>query len=246
MKKIFKIKVTNWNAHNPNPKKSYKKTLICNGIVGNAKLQSLPVACRWLFLALVLQCGNDGYDTVTISERNMNAILSTRIGASKALCLLEQYQLVTYQVFIKGIELKRKEEKIISKERTKSKPPPSAPVGKPPDSANSLIALYCELWKRRYDSPRSPDIGGASSKQFKILLRDFGENRAKALIEAYLQMPDSWFVTKRHDVFTLRANLNAVGLFADSGKMISRREANQLDLAVSVENTLEALRRGEL
>lgn len=92
-----------------------------------------------------------------------------------------------------------------------------------------LIALYCDLWKSRYNSTRSPDIRGKEVGQIKKLGEDLGFARASKLIEAYLQMPDAWFITRTHDVATLVTNLNKVSLFADSGKMVSQREARQID-----------------
>jgi hypothetical protein len=107
-----------------------------------------------------------------------------------------------------------------------------------------VIAAYCEGWSARYNSPRSPDITGKSAGLLKSLVNDLGCERVMKLLEAYLAMPDSWFVTKRHDISTFYASLNSVALFADSGKIITKSELRDLDKAVTNENTLMALKAG--
>jgi hypothetical protein len=109
-----------------------------------------------------------------------------------------------------------------------------------------VIATYCEGWKERYKSPRSPDITGKNAGLLKGLVNDLGRDRVLKLIEAYLSMPDGWFITKRHDIPTFHASLNSVALFADSGKMISKTETRQIDQAISTQNTIIALRAGEI
>ena len=109
-----------------------------------------------------------------------------------------------------------------------------------------VIAFYCAEWKTRYRAEKSPPVTGKVAGQLKKLVEEIGSERARALIEAYLQMPDSWFVTKAHDIPTLITNLNKVSHFLDTGKLITRREVQRLDLEVTSENTLQAIRRGEV
>jgi hypothetical protein len=119
-------------------------------------------------------------------------------------------------------------------------------VDKSTPGVNEVIRAYCDGWKARYNSPRSPDITSKSVGLLKRLVSDLGQPRVLKLIDAYLAMPDSWFVTKRHDVATLQASLNSIALFADSGRIISKAETRQIDQAVSTQNTLFALRAGEV
>jgi hypothetical protein len=121
----------------------------------------------------------------------------------------------------------------------------AAPVPAAPGT-QQLIALYCDLWRLRYKSTRSPDVGGRAAKRIKDLVNDFGAARAEVLIRAYLQMPDQWFVTKTHDIETLWSNLNKVSLFADSGRMITKQETRDLDTQVATKNQQLALERGEI
>lgn len=121
-----------------------------------------------------------------------------------------------------------------------------AKVEKKPGLTAPVIAHYCDLWKARYQSPRSPDITAADAGRMARFVKDVGVERAKRLIEAFLQMPDHWFVTKTHSIPTLMGNLPKVGLFADSGKMITRQETQQLDRQATNANTLQQLRDGKI
>lgn len=111
---------------------------------------------------------------------------------------------------------------------------------------NKAIRIYCELWKNRYQSERSPDVRGKDVGILKSVVKDLGFDRTEKLLRAYLEMPDSWFVTKRHDLPTFSANMNSVALFADSGRLISKAEVSSLDQKISNQNTLAALHRGDL
>ena len=94
---IFKVKVINWFNHNPTKKKTYKKTMISNSLPYDAKINALPLSNKWLFINLLLICGEHGNDTITITQRQVNDILTTREGALNALSRLQSLQLVTFE-----------------------------------------------------------------------------------------------------------------------------------------------------
>jgi hypothetical protein len=116
----------------------------------------------------------------------------------------------------------------------------------PAAESPSVIKLYCDLWKARYKSQRSPDIRGKTAGQLNGLAKDLGLDRARVLITAYLQMPDEWFVTKTHDVSTLLSNLAKVALFADSGRMITRSDIKQLEKKHESSNLDKLIEEGKI
>lgn len=119
---------------------------------------------------------------------------------------------------------------------------PIAPVS----NVNEVIAVYCDEWRVRYKSETSPTIGGKNAGLLKTLVKDLGSEKAKRYIVAYFQMPDSWFIKKRHDIITLLGSLNAITHYLESGKLITNREIAQLDSAMTNQNTLQALRDGKV
>jgi len=113
-------------------------------------------------------------------------------------------------------------------------------------NVGQLVALYCNLWKEKYNSPRSPDIRGKAAGQIKGLVKDLGYARVEILIEAYLQMSDTWFITKTHDVATFLDNLAKVSLFADSGKMITRSQLKQFEKKVESQELDKLIEEGRI
>lgn len=97
------------------------------------------------------------------------------------------------------------------------------------EGANLLIAHYCEEYKIRYKA--SPPITGRAAGIIKTTLKEFGLEKAKAMISAYLSMADSWFLTKSHDLETFRNNLNKVSQFMQNGVQVSRADIRQHELA---------------
>lgn len=126
--------------------------------------------------------------------------------------------------------------KVVTK--TARKPSATAPAG-----ANFVVAAYFEAFNRRYGAApaRAPKAIGQLGK----LANDFGKDRAIALVEAYLEMPDSWYLTKRHDVGTLVENLNAVSQYLDTGRMITRKDIQNMASSQDLAGQLAAIDRGE-
>jgi len=225
---IYRITVSSWDKHNGKMKRGYKSTLIRNNFTSNAHLRTVPVTVRWLFLGIVLTCGDHTRDTVEMSESQLRDLLESSWSVERALESLKELQLLTFEKIapfgINRIEKNRKEKKGNSVKgkavATSSPPAPSDP------GARGLIAGYCVRWKARYGT--NPPIGPKTAGQLNRMAKDYGQSRAEELIQAYLEMPDPWFVTKRHDVSTLLANLNAVAQFRDTGRMVTRAHLEEL------------------
>ena len=125
---------------------------------------------------------------------------------------------------------------LISKEE-KSKNPASP-------NAGAFIARYCQSWKDRYDS--RPEITGKERGIAKRLTQDIGVERSCSLLEAFFQMENQWFLTKRHDLTTFEQNLNAVVQFHDTGQQVSAVQARHSDAKSHYQSQLDRIARGEL
>lgn len=97
----------------------------------------------------------------------------------------------------------------------------------PASPAPLVIARYCERWEGRYGS--RPPIDKKTAGQFKRFAEEHGLERSLRFVDAFLSMPDPWFVTKRHDFATMNANLGAVSQFADTGKMLTPAHLQKLN-----------------
>lgn len=145
-----------------------------------------------------------------------------------------------------GIGLDRGSEKESSTIIPTTKVPkkPRKPKASAPEGTSLAIQTYCDAWHARYST--SPIITGKAAGQIKQLVKDLGSAKAIDLINAYLDMPDQWFITKRHDIPTLITNLNSVGQFMDTGRLITRKDTQQVDSAVSMLNQLRRIEEGKI
>lgn len=259
---LYKITVTNWKKYNANRKKSYRMVMISERFLDDAKVRILTPGGKLLFLTCLLHASGSTEGYLELSAD----MIRTYTGLNYTLiptCLdqLQSFQMLTYEKippFIKRNEMKgneRKRNSVKGGEEKKSEPAqialikpdaPQQPMAAPPQKANSVIAAYCDAWKLRYKSSKSPTIMPQHAKSLRTLVDSVGVERATQMVKKYLDMPDTWFVTKRHDIPTLMSNLNAVTQFIETGKIITKTEMRHFDQAVSNEETLRALRDGEI
>lgn len=246
IKAIYKISITNWKRYNKNRKKSFRSVLISERFLDDAKISSLTPVTRLLFLSALLATSQSDEGQCEVTHESLvrqSGVKSQSIESQ--LALLQSLQLLTYEkipVLLNRNEMKEKRnEKKLRRVSVSEKD-----ASQPPESAAPVIAAYCDFWRSRYKSESSPPILSHHAKLVKQLMQQVGKERTLKAIEAYLQMPDSWFITKRHDIPTLMGNLNSVTQFMETGKMFTKGEIHQVDAAATNRQTVEALRRGEV
>lgn len=129
---IYKITVINFNKYNLNIKKGHKSTLISNNFCSDSKLTILPLTVRWMFLGILLICGDQTRDTVEISERHLRELLESSWSVDRAMGALQQLQVLSYDKFDPFIreekrkENKRKEKVVEEREEDKNTEQPPA------------------------------------------------------------------------------------------------------------------------
>ncbi len=96
-KSIYRITLLNWKEHNSGHRKSYKKVMLSNNFIQDAKVKSMPMTHRWVFLNLIVICGEHASDTVELTQQQLNNIIETRLGANNVLQTLQQLQVLTYE-----------------------------------------------------------------------------------------------------------------------------------------------------
>lgn len=115
---LYSITVNNFNKYNSGLKKGHKSTLISNNFCSDSKLGVMPLTVRWLFLGIVLTCGDYTRDTIEMNERQLRELLESSWSVPRALDALQSIQLLSYakiDVFYNRIEKKVIEEKRIEK-----------------------------------------------------------------------------------------------------------------------------------
>lgn len=254
MSKVYEIKVLKFDDYNlKSIGKAVEWMRVDVRLARSSKFLQLTSGCKHLWIWLLCEAGQTKTRVVHVHPK---FILSeahvTKKGLESALNVLSglgwiQVLRTPYERTIRTNERDDTNVPVGSEEKQKPKTKPAAAaVAKAPGNAGVLVAFYCDLWKVRYKTEKSPPILPHHAKALKGLLEQAGKERAEKLVQAYLSMPDSWFLTKSHDIPTLMGNLNKVSQFVDTGKMLSKSEITQVDKAVSNSNTLNALRRGEV
>lgn len=74
--------------------------------------------------------------------------------------------------------------------------------------SNQIQDAYVAAFKKRYGI--EPFIETDDLTTFSFLCKNFGLEEGKRTVEHYLTMNDQWFVTKAHDVRSIRGNLNKI------------------------------------
>lgn len=194
-KAIYKITILNWEKHNPNRRKSYKYTMIANNFCSDSKLLAVPMSTRWLFLGLLLLCGDYGEASVEVSASTLIGLVKTGGSVTEGLSQLQQLQLLTYEVsdftpYIKRnkrIEIKEKKE-----EKGKLAVQASAP---PADFFDFQFETKSDLEKPSRSKkalPKLAEIWNAHRGTFSEVTR-CSEARRKKADKIFTDLsPDEW------------------------------------------------------
>lgn len=109
---------------------------------------------------------------------------------------------------------------------------------------SAAAASFCREYKRRYSV--NYRITGKDLGIIKRLLSDMTPDVFNRLCAAYVDMPDPWFMTKRHDLATLEQNMAKVSHFEQSGKIVTQTQIRDVDRRVASQELLAAIDRGEV
>lgn len=240
MSTIYKITLLEWFKHNPNAKKSYKKTMIENKLINDAKVNALPLSHKWLFINLILICGDHGNDTITLTQRQVNDILTTKEGASNALDRMKSFQLLTYEKIALN-ELKE-EKRIERKERKERKEVPEGSKTPPSDQQNLIDDFPKKnqqkiLNQKIWDSYKNayflrykvePMRNATVNAQISNLGKRLGEEAIK-VIAFYVSSNNSFYLQKLHQVGPCLADAESLRTQWARGKAITQNDVRNFE-----------------
>lgn len=266
---VFEITVLGWEKHNKRVKRGYEYFMVSNRFFDDHKIATLTSLERLLYLAILARCADErGATTRPTRDQLLTMIGQRRYDIATALNHLQENQLVSYQkkspliqvnsnkentskvnVPLKGDE---KDQNLAEPEnfepRVKStKPKKQASIDALPVEAPKgqiFVGHYCALWKKRYGV--NPVLRPQDGKNLKSLGDNNSTERVLGLLEAYFEMPDPFFLKRRHDIATFLGNLNSIAHFMESGRVVTNTELRNLDTFISNQNTLKALEEGQI
>lgn len=257
---IYKIKVLNFDEHNSKAIGKSNQWFRCAArLARSPKFLALSSGAKHMWLWLLCEATLSATRECWVNPRDVSSEVHVKPksipGVLQELVSLEWIQILTSPTEVRKYGSKEVKNDVQENLHENFFGPNLADPPKPkklratkspaPAGVQETIALYCELWGAAYNSS-SPHISGMVVGQIKTLVKDFGASKAQELIRSYLEMRDRWFLTKRHSISVLLENLNVVSHYQSTGKIVTQAELRQMDSAISTENTLDALRKGEI
>lgn len=261
-KAIYKVSVLNWNKHNPNRKKSYKYTMISNNFCSDHKISVLPTTCKWLFLGILLMCGESNNDTVMITERQVNDLLMSKLGAANALGLLQSLQLLTFELVqtslnrMNRIELKERNRKERNSSEVKKprlvepeisdsffKDPPKQKSD--PDANREVKTAYSKAYYARYKIEpitRSAKFNSAIS----AIVSRVGKEEAVEIVKFYLTHNDGFYVRNTHGIGLCLRDCETLRTQMLKGKAITSNDIRNFEKNQKQADLLSVIERGEI
>lgn len=204
---IYQITVPNFRKYNQSLKKGHKATLISNNFCTDSELRTLPMSTRWMFLGIVLTCGDFGDNVVRMSSKDLRDLLECNRNIDRELASLEELQVLSYEKF--DLLNNRKEYKEKRKEYNRGEDHPNF-SGKSPERPNAETKTPLEislheaevyfLARRNYatnadffekfmgpDRMKTLEKIGGKSFLFSLKDDDFGVRRLAKLIQMQIQ-----------------------------------------------------------
>lgn len=260
-KRLYRITVKNFRKHNPNLKKNHKYTMIANNLCSDSALRMLPVTVRWMFIGILLSCGDHASDVVELSESQLRDLLESSKSVVGALDALKSLQLLTYEIqdysFINRIEKNRKERNRIetssvgtSKNTREENPAPEVLELKPQPTPAEQTALNREIWntyaaayRNRYkvDPVRNASVNGKISQLGKRLGRE-----AIAVVEFFLSHNDGYYLKNLHSIGLCLRDAESLHTQMQRGRAITSLDVKNFEAEDHFRQQLERLNKGEI
>jgi len=246
---FYKITVTNFERHNPHIKKSHKKTLISNNFCWDDKLVELPLSIRWLFLGLLLSCGEVGRESIETTPKTLRTLLGQYPESIEtALLSLQSLQLLTFEksapLELNRNEMNRNEKKRSSQGVEKDEVPfPEKPL-KPDKNLNAEIwESYRSAYLQRYkvEPLRNAAVNSKISQIGKRLGAD-----GVSIVKFYLSHNDPFYLAKTHDIGLCLSNAESLHTQWKKGRAISMKDAKEFERKDHYSEQLRKIENGEI
>ena len=252
---IYKITVINFLKHNPKSRASFKKTLIANNFCDDARIRTLSMNSRWLFLNLVLACGNSGGDTVELSSSTLRTMLECNRNIDGALDQLQSLQLVTYEKLalieskLRITEGKVRKTEVTAEVQAPSSDPPQKPVEikpppkpKPDTEGNRRVwDAYREAYQKRYQI--EPIRNATVNTQVSNLVKKIGVEDAVKVVQFYLTHNDNFFVKNTHTFGFCLSSAETLRTQMLKGKAITGTAARNFEKSTEAVSQADMFRR---
>lgn len=243
-KAIYKITITNFKKHNPSIKKSYKSTLISNNFCQDPKLGMLPITTRWLFLNLVLTCGDFGGDSIELSSKQLREMLECNRNIDRELDSLQSLQVLSYEkksFLYKLKEIKVNEKKL--KEVTETSKSLESKKENPDKTENLRIwQTYLDAYRLRYGI--EPVRNAQVNAQVSNLRKKLGADDACSVVLFYLKHNDAWYLKNTHSFGLCLKDAETLRTQMLRGRAVTMTEARKGESEIKIQQNLIDAQKG--
>lgn len=223
--------------------------MIQHTLINDAKINALPLSHRWLFINILLICGDYANDTITLTHRQINEILTTNEGAENALARLELFQLLTFEKLdffrkeVNRIEENVKEE---NQNEVSSKSKSIDVISKKPNPNKELNLSIWEAYRNAYHSRYKVDPVRNASVNSKItqLANRLGAE-AIEVIKFYLSHNDSFYLKNLHSIGLCLSNAESLHTQWKRNQPVTANDVKNFERKVNSIETQKALINGE-
>ena len=253
--KIFRIHLPNFEKYNPGKKKTYKKTMIANNFTDDPKLSVLPLSLRWMYLGLVLTCGDHGSDVLELSENTLRDMLESSKSVTGALDTLQSFQLLTYENITPNIKEYNIKESKVKEYRTGGQLELTQPVQEPPKPSKKKDPQATEenrlIWNAFFDAYRErygiePVRNLTVNSQVSALRKKLGTEEAIKVVRFYLTHNDSYFLKNTHTFGHCLSSAETLRTQMLRGKPITGNDVRGFEQADRYNQALKKIESGEL
>lgn len=240
MNNIYEITISNWEEYNPTHKKNFKKFMFYNGFFGDSKVSQLNQMEVIIYINLLCMRSECSQESFTIHNKSLPK--QYRIGdksLQNTLDRLESLQLLRYSKTLPNrIELKIKEEKLIERIPSRSKPDP-----KSKELNQRIWAAYNSAYLARYkvEPVRNASVNAKISQLGKRLGDD-----AVEVVKFYLTHQDSFYLKNLHSIGLCLSNAEALHTQFLRGKAITGNDVRQFEKQNHYADQAARIKAGEL
>jgi len=235
---MIRITIKNWEKFF-RPRKDVEHTTwlrLNNDIYRSPDLFHFTFEEKWVWISILCLASEKQTDTLEFEEswfchftKVSSAALTTALGKLSrngcvTLTLRPRNAGVRERTAtirnVKGSNVKLSNE-TRSKEESGAK---RAKESRAPEGVNELIATYVEAYKSKYGG--RPEILAKDARFFSLVLKTVPLQRAKDLVQVFLQTDDPWFVKTKHRPDVFYGNLGQLGASLEAGKPLEATSGN--------------------
>lgn len=255
---IYKVTVLNWEKHNGRNKKGHTYFLLSKRFFDDAKILSLPIGGRLLYVGLIAACSDLSSSCIEASYDQMLRYAGGKgQHIQRLLDQLQELQLVTYEKFspfLNRIEDNRKEieKKIITSgvkkpaldglifiDDAKSKKLKSDPV------LNKRVKeSFVEAYRSRYKV--DPVINAKFNAAISSLVKRLGVDDAVSVVKFYLTHNDSFYLKTTHSISVCLRDCESLRTQMLRNRPITTNDVRNFEKADHYKSQMERIERGEI